>query len=97
MYLQIHWIRANIIEILNPEKTVVIVGYIYCHPRVDFNKFNDHYINNTLDKLSKENETVFLIGDFNLDLSSYDQHWTYWLPFFWYAPVLYCTTNRSKK
>ena len=41
---------------------------------MDLNEFNDYYINNFLDKLSKENETVFLLGDFNIDLLNYDQH-----------------------
>ena len=27
-----------------------------------------------MDKLSKENRTVFLLGDFNMDLMNYDQH-----------------------
>ena len=41
---------------------------------MDLNEFNDYYINNLLDKLSKENKTVFLLGDFNIDLSNYDQY-----------------------
>ena len=35
---------------------------------MDLNEFNDYYINNLLDKLSKENKTVFLLSDFNIDL-----------------------------
>ena len=35
---------------------------------------NNHYLRNLLDKLSKENKTVFLFGDFNIDLLKYDQH-----------------------
>ena len=41
---------------------------------MDLNEFNDYYINNLLDNLSKENKTVFLLGDFNIDLLNYDQH-----------------------
>ena len=41
---------------------------------MDLNEFNYYYINNLLDKLSKENKTVFLLGDFNIDLLNYDQH-----------------------
>ena len=58
----------------NPKKTNVSVGCIYRHPHMDLNEFNDYYINNLLDKLSKENKTVFLLGDFNIDLLNYDQH-----------------------
>ena len=56
-------------EILNPKKTNnVIVGCIYRHTHMDFNEFNDYYVNNLLDKLSKENKTVILLGDFNIGL-----------------------------
>ena len=39
---------------------------------MDLNEFNDYY--NLLDKLSKENITVFLLSDFNIYLLNYDQH-----------------------
>ena len=43
--------------------------------QIDLNEFNDStYINNLFDKLSKENKTVFLSGDFNIDLLNYNQH-----------------------
>ena len=51
----------------------MIVGCIYHHPYMDLNGFNDYYANNLLDKLSRENKTVFL-GDFNMNLFSFDQH-----------------------
>ena len=52
----------------------MIVSCIYHHPHTDLNEFNDYYINNLLDKLSKENKTVFLLISFNVDLLNYDQH-----------------------
>ena len=42
---------------------------------MDLHEFNDYYINNLWDKLSKKNKTVFLLGDFSIDLFNYDQHW----------------------
>ena len=33
-------------EILNPKKTNMIVGCIYCHPHKDLKEFNDYYVNN---------------------------------------------------
>ena len=39
------------------------------------NEFKSYYANNLLDKLSKENKTVFLWGDFNIDLLNFHQHW----------------------
>ena len=41
---------------------------------MDLNEFNDYYIINLLDKLSKENKTVFILSDFNIDLLNYHQH-----------------------
>ena len=41
---------------------------------MDLNEFSDYDINNLLDKLSKENKTVFILGDFNINLLNYDQH-----------------------
>ena len=41
---------------------------------MDLNDFNNDYLNPLLAKLSKEKKTVFLLGDFNTDLSKYEQH-----------------------
>ena len=38
------------------------------------NEFNEDYLNELLDKLSKENKTIFLLGDFNINLLNYDIH-----------------------
>ena len=50
------------------------MGCIYHHPQIDLNEFDDYYVNNRLDKLLKEIKTVFLLGDFNIDLLQNDQH-----------------------
>ena len=50
------------------------MGYIYRYPHIDLNEFNDYYVNHLFDKLSKEKGTVFLSGDFDIDLLNYDQH-----------------------
>ena len=67
-------LESTFIEILSQKETNVIVCCIYRHPHMSLNEFNDYYINNLLDKLSQENKTVFLLGDFNIDLLNYDQH-----------------------
>ena len=75
MNLHIDRIRVNIyLSFKNPKKTNVTVGCTYCHLHMNLDKLNDYYLNNLLNKLSKENETVFLLGDFDLDLFKYDQH-----------------------
>ena len=37
-------------------------------------KFNDIYLNPLLDNISKESKSIFLVGDFNVDLLKYDHH-----------------------
>ena len=46
-------LELTFIEILSPKKTNVIMGCIYRHPHMNLNEFNDCFINNLLDKLSK--------------------------------------------
>ena len=41
---------------------------------MDLEEFNECYLGMLLEKLSKENKTVFLMGDFNVDLLKYDKH-----------------------
>ena len=41
---------------------------------MSINGFNDDYLNKLLDKLSKENKTIFLLGDFSINLLNYDIH-----------------------
>ena len=45
----------------------------YKHSEMNLNGFNKFYLNNILDKLSKENKTLFLFGGFNISLLNYDQ------------------------
>ena len=39
---------------------------------MNIKEFNDNYLIELLDKLSKENDTIFLLGDFNINLLNYD-------------------------
>ena len=41
---------------------------------MNINEFNDDYFNELLDKLSKENKTIFLLSDFNINFLNYDIH-----------------------
>ena len=40
---------------------------------MNLNELNAIYLNNLLDKLSKENKTVFLLADFNINFLNDDQ------------------------
>ena len=41
---------------------------------MDLNDFNTNYLNNLLDKVSKEKKSVSLLGDFNINLLNYNNH-----------------------
>ena len=40
----------------------------------DLYKFNCYYLNPLSEKILKEQKTIFLLGDFNVDLLKYEQH-----------------------
>ena len=76
-YLDIYeknYLESTFIEITNPSKTNIIVCCIYRHPMMDLNEFSCHYLNPLLQKLAKEQKTVFFLGDFNVGLLKYEQH-----------------------
>ena len=41
---------------------------------MDLTDFNSNYLNNLLEKISKEQKSVFLLGDFNINLLNYNVH-----------------------
>ena len=67
-------LESTFIELINPKKSNVIIGAIYRHPNMDLDEFNYIYLNPLLDKISKESKSIFLLGDFNVDLLKYDHH-----------------------
>ena len=60
--------ESTFIEIINPNKSNIIVGCICKHPKMDLFEFTH------LEKLAKKQKTVFLLEDFNVDLLQYAQH-----------------------
>ena len=64
--------ESTFIETVNPKKN--IVGVIYRHPSMDVTDFNSNYLNKLLEKISKEQKSVFLLGDFNVNLLNYNEH-----------------------
>ena len=60
------------VEIIRP-KGNTIIGVIYRPPGQNVNLFLDAY-NKILDKISLTNKTVYIMGDFNLDLMNYQCH-----------------------
>ena len=66
--------ESTFIEIMNPKRSNIIVGAIYKHPSMDLTDFNSNYVNSLLEKISKEQKSVFLLGDFNINLMNYNVH-----------------------
>ena len=67
-------LESTFIEIVNPKKSNIIVGVIYRHPSMDLADFNSNYLNKLLENISKEQKSVFLLGDFNVNLLNYNEH-----------------------
>ena len=66
--------ESTFIKIMNPKESNIIVGTIYKHPSMDLTDFNSNYLNSLLEKISKEQKFVFLLGDFNNNLMNYNVH-----------------------
>ena len=62
------------IEIVNPKNSDIIVGVIYRHPSTELTDFNCNYLKKLLDNISKELKSIFLLGDFNINLLNYNEH-----------------------
>ena len=67
-------LESTFIEIVNPKKLNILVGVIYRHPSMDLADFNCNYLNKLLDNISKEQKSIFLPGDFNVNLLNYNEH-----------------------
>ena len=67
-------LESTFIEIVNPKKSNIIVGVIYRHPSMDLTDFNCNYLNKLLENISKEQKSIFLLRDFNVNLLNYNEH-----------------------
>ena len=59
-------LESTFIEIGNPKN--ILVGVIYRYPSMDLADFNCNYLNKLLENISKEQRSIFLLGDFNVNL-----------------------------
>ena len=69
-----HELESTFIDIINPKKSNIIVGVIYRHPSMNLTDFNCSYLNKLLENISKEQKSIFLLRDFNVNLLSYNEH-----------------------
>ena len=61
-------LESTFTEVINPKKSNNIVRVIYRYPSVDLANFNISYLNKLLKNISKEQKSIFLLGDFNVNL-----------------------------
>ena len=70
-------LESAFIELINTKMLNVIIDAIYRHHIMDLDEFNDIYLDSLPYKISKESISIFLLGEFNVDLLKYDHHiWT---------------------
>ena len=50
------------------------MGVIYRHPSTDLTDFNCNYLNKLLENISKEQKSIFLLRDFNVNLLNYNEY-----------------------
>ena len=67
-------LESTFIEIVSPRKSNIIVGVIYRHPSMDLTDFNSNYLNKLLENISWEQKSIFLLGNFNVNLLNYNEH-----------------------
>ena len=66
-------LESTFIEIDIPKKKNIICGCIYKHPYMDTGEFNGRFLQPLLEKLSKESKSLYLLGDFNINLLKIDE------------------------
>ena len=62
------YLESVFVELILRGQKNIIVGCIYKHPLMDVNDFNHSYLSPFLSKTSKENKSLILLGDFNINL-----------------------------
>ena len=72
MYSKNH-LESTFVPIINSKKSSIVVGCVYKHRNMDVLDFN-FLINQLLDKISKKQNQVFLLGYFKINLLNYNEH-----------------------
>lgn len=66
-------IDALFIEVINSQGKNAIVGVVYRPPDQNLNTFV-HEFNSLAEKISRENKSCFILGDFNINFMNYQRH-----------------------
>ena len=65
-------IESTFVEIINKNEKNMVAGCIYKHPKQTIPDFLDNHLLPLLEKLSRENKQILIMGDFNINLLNYD-------------------------
>ena len=65
-------LESVFIEICNENKKNIIIGNLYRHPSMKLNDFNENFLDPLMEELSTKDKSVYLMGDFNIDLMKID-------------------------
>ena len=65
-------LESVFVEITFSRKTNIIVGCVYRHPGMSVTTFNNEFFAPFLQSVSRENKSILLLGDFNINLLKYD-------------------------
>ena len=67
-------LESTLLEVINPQKSNIIIESIYRHPSMGLDDFNKNILNRLLEKVFKEQKSLYLLGDFNVKLLNYNDH-----------------------
>ena len=67
-------LESAFIEVINTNESNDIIGIIYRHPCMHENDFIDNYLTEVVNKVSKTNKKVYIVGDFNFNLLNVSTH-----------------------
>ena len=73
-YLQDVWVRIYFYRSYQSSKNNIIIDSIYRHRSMDHDDFNQSFLNKFLEKVSKEQKSVFFWSEFNVNLLNYNGH-----------------------
>ena len=57
---------------MNKKQKNKIIGSVYKYPKHEVSDFTNNFITPLLDKLSNENKDIMIMGDFNINLITYN-------------------------
>ena len=64
--------ESTFIETLNKKQKNMIIGCVYKHPKHEVSNFTNNFFTLLFDKLSNENKDIMIMGDFNINLITYN-------------------------